>query len=77
MDWQDAGEALDHPDLSGCYMPRGIPQQVQVDGAYLQYNEVSGLSLFVESGHRASCIFLVHRLRHFTNSDPLFVDGED
>jgi hypothetical protein len=39
-EWQDAGEALDHPELKGCSMPKGIPQNISSDGAYLQYNEV-------------------------------------
>lgn len=41
VDWQDAADALDNPDLRGVYIPKGKGQSVNPPGAYLQYNEVS------------------------------------
>ena len=38
--WQDAGEALEHPDLRGCHMPKGPGKDVADPKLYLQYNEV-------------------------------------
>ena len=44
MEWQDAGAALDHPDLAGVTMPKGGGNDVNPgSGAYLQYNEVGGV----------------------------------
>ena len=40
VDWQDAGDALDHDELKGCWMPKGQAIEVNPPGAYLQYNEV-------------------------------------
>jgi len=37
-DWQDAGEALGHEDLKGCWMPKGGLTNTE-HNAYLQYNE--------------------------------------
>lgn len=39
-DWQDAGAALNHPELRGCHMPKGPAVDVQDPKGYLQYNEV-------------------------------------
>ena len=38
--WQDAGEALENPELSGCVMPKGPGVDVSDPRLYLQYNEV-------------------------------------
>ncbi|KAI9062258.1 PARP-domain-containing protein [Trametes sanguinea] len=37
--WQDAGEALNNPELRGCHMPKGPAQDVSDPKVYLQYNE--------------------------------------
>ncbi|KAF8525240.1 PARP-domain-containing protein [Hysterangium stoloniferum] len=37
--WKDAGDALEHPELAGVYMPNGEGHPVNPAGAYLQYNE--------------------------------------
>ena len=39
-DWQDAGAALNNPELRGCYMPKGPAVNVNDSQVYLQYNEV-------------------------------------
>ena len=45
-EWQDAGEALGHPELKGVHMPKGPAKDVQPDptgltpSLHLQYNEV-------------------------------------
>lgn len=41
VEWQDAGEALEHDELKGCLMPKGAAKDVNPPGAHLQYNEVS------------------------------------
>ncbi|KAI0770930.1 poly polymerase catalytic domain-containing protein [Trametes elegans] len=38
-DWQDAGVALNHPELRGCHMPKGPAVDVNDPKLYLQYNE--------------------------------------
>ncbi|KAJ8495164.1 hypothetical protein ONZ51_g1849 [Trametes cubensis] len=38
-DWQDAGAALNNPELRGCYMPKGPAVNVNDQQVYLQYNE--------------------------------------
>ncbi|CDO69839.1 hypothetical protein BN946_scf184803.g37 [Trametes cinnabarina] len=38
-DWQDAGAALNNPELRGCHMPRGPARNVDDPNVYLQYNE--------------------------------------
>ncbi|EMD41273.1 hypothetical protein CERSUDRAFT_127918 [Gelatoporia subvermispora B] len=38
-EWQDAGEALDHDELRGCYMPKGPGKDMNDPQAQLQYNE--------------------------------------
>ncbi|KAI0369996.1 PARP-domain-containing protein [Pilatotrama ljubarskyi] len=38
-DWQDAGAALNNPELRGCHMPKGPAVNVNDPGVYLQYNE--------------------------------------
>ncbi|KAI1785714.1 PARP-domain-containing protein [Ganoderma leucocontextum] len=38
-EWQDAGDALDHPELKGCHMPKGPGKDVSDPKGYLQYNE--------------------------------------
>ncbi|KAH9891324.1 poly polymerase catalytic domain-containing protein [Cubamyces lactineus] len=38
-DWQDAGAALNNPELRGCYMPKGPAVNVTDKQMYLQYNE--------------------------------------
>ncbi|KAI0641208.1 poly polymerase catalytic domain-containing protein [Trametes meyenii] len=37
--WQDAGDALNHPELRGCHMPKGPAADVNDPKIYLQYNE--------------------------------------
>ena len=39
-EWQDCGDALDHPELRGCHMPKGPGKDVTDPQVYLQYNEV-------------------------------------
>ena len=39
-EWQDAGDALDHPELKGCHMPKGPGKDITDPKVYLQYNEV-------------------------------------
>ncbi|KAI0757807.1 poly polymerase catalytic domain-containing protein [Daedaleopsis nitida] len=38
-EWQDAGAALDHPELRGCHMPKGPGKDVADPRLCLQYNE--------------------------------------
>ncbi|RPD56226.1 PARP-domain-containing protein [Lentinus tigrinus ALCF2SS1-6] len=38
-EWQDCGDALDHPELRGCHMPKGPGKDVSDPKVYLQYNE--------------------------------------
>ncbi|KAI0668738.1 poly polymerase catalytic domain-containing protein [Trametes maxima] len=37
--WQDAGDALNHPELRGCHMPKGPAADVSDAKIHLQYNE--------------------------------------
>ncbi|PVG00709.1 PARP-domain-containing protein [Serendipita vermifera] len=39
VDWQDAGVALGHDELKGCWMPKGGLDNSANSNAYLQYNE--------------------------------------
>ena len=39
-EWQDAGDALENPQLKGCHMPKGPGRDVSDPKIYLQYNEV-------------------------------------
>lgn len=44
--WQDAGQALNHPELEGCEMPAGKGEDLKLgNDVYLQYNEVGGFLL--------------------------------
>ncbi len=43
-DWQDCGDALDHPDLRGYHMPKGPGKDINDPQVYLQYNEVRSSS---------------------------------
>ncbi|KAI0035247.1 poly polymerase catalytic domain-containing protein [Vararia minispora EC-137] len=38
-EWQDAGVALDNPELNGCRMPKGVAQEIAGTQAGLLYNE--------------------------------------
>jgi len=39
VDWQDCYEALDNEALKGVIMPKGLGQDLNPPGSYLQYNE--------------------------------------
>ena len=39
-EWQDAGDALENPQLKGYHMPKGPGRDVSDPKIYLQYNEV-------------------------------------
>ena len=46
--WQDAGKALGRDDLSGVWMPKGMPKDIDDNERGLQYNEVRySMSFFV------------------------------
>ena len=54
-EWQDCGDALDHPELRGCHMPKGPSKDESDTKAYLHYNEVRGVTF----GWFVGLIFLV------------------
>ncbi len=76
-DWQDCGDALDHPDLRGCHMPKGPGKDVSDPQVYLQYNEVRFLEL--SSGRRLllTTLLSVHRVRPVADPGAVPADGED
>ena len=39
--WQDAGDALGNAELKGVHMPKGKASDINEQGLWLQYNEVS------------------------------------
>lgn len=76
VEWQDAGEALEHDELKGCLMPKGAAKDVNPPGAHLQYNEVS-----LHQGQSVSFLITiplaVHCLRYITNKGEVSVDGQN
>jgi len=60
-DWQDAGEALNHDGLKGCWMPKGGLSNVADGTAYLQYNEVCCLPCSTRSRRLTSMQYIVYQ----------------